>query len=72
MNSKSNQRIIILGAAGFIGYHLSKSIQKLSNINLILVDNFVRSARDSDFNSLTLCENVKFVGIDLSKISLMA
>ena len=66
MNSKSNQRIIILGAAGFIGYHLSKSIQKLSNINLILVDNFVRSARDSDFNSLTLCENVKFVGIDLS------
>ena len=66
MNSKSNQRIIILGAAGFIGYHLSKNLQKLSNTNLILVDNFVRSARDNDFNSLTLCENVQFVEMDLS------
>jgi nucleoside-diphosphate-sugar epimerase len=66
MNSKSNQRIIILGAAGFIGYHLSKSIQKLSNINLILVDNFVRSARDDDFNALTLFENVQFTEKDLS------
>ena len=66
MNSKSNQRIIILGAAGFIGYHLSKSIQKHSNTNLILVDNFVRSARDIDFNSLTLFENVEFMEKDLS------
>ena len=66
MNTKPYQRIVILGAAGFIGYHLSKSLQVLPGIKLILIDNFVRSDRDNDFNLLTLFANVQFMEKDLS------
>ena len=42
-------RVVILGAAGFIGYHLAKSLAVEAKVDLLLVDNFIRGANDEDF-----------------------
>jgi nucleoside-diphosphate-sugar epimerase len=66
MSTSYNQRIVVLGAAGFIGFHLSTKLQDFKNINLVLVDNFVRSSNDKDFQLLTLKPNIIFSDKDLS------
>ena len=64
-------RILITGAAGFMGYHLSKSLSsKFSNSEFILVDNFARGIRDADFSKLILHDNIIFHEIDLNKSDL--
>jgi len=66
--SKYN-RIVILGAAGFIGYHIAKSLATEAKIDLLLVDNFLRGTKDGDFIRLSGLQNVKFIELDLSKES---
>ena len=66
MGASSNQRIVVLGAAGFIGFHLSRKLQELNNVNLVLVDNFIRSSNDSEFKLLLLKPNIEFFDKDLS------
>ena len=66
MSSNFKQRIVVLGAAGFIGYHLSRKLSEMKNIDLILFDNFVRSTRDKEFKLLLLKKNVKFINADLT------
>ena len=46
VKTKDEQRIVILGAAGFIGYHLAKSLAVEAKVDLLLVDNFIRGAND--------------------------
>jgi nucleoside-diphosphate-sugar epimerase len=58
MGTSSNQRIVVLGAAGFIGFHLSRKLQELNNVNLVLVDNFIRSSNDNEFKLLLLKPNI--------------
>ena len=62
-------RVVILGAAGFIGYHIAKSLAVETKIDLLLVDNFIRGAKDDDFLRLSSLHNVSFVELDLSKES---
>ena len=61
-----NKRVVILGAAGFIGFHLSRKIQEIEGVKLVLVDNFVRGDSDDEFNALLDKQNVQFVNKDLS------
>jgi len=53
-------RVVILGAAGFIGYHLAKSLAVEAKVDLLLVDNFIRGANDEDFLKLSGLQNVNF------------
>lgn len=62
-------RVVILGAAGFIGYHLAKSLAVEAKVDLLLVDNFIRGANDEDFLKLSGLQNVNFSELDLSKES---
>jgi nucleoside-diphosphate-sugar epimerase len=62
-------RVVILGAAGFIGYHLAKSLAVEAKVDLLLVDNFIRGANDEDFLKLSGLQNVNFAELDLSKES---
>lgn len=66
MGISSNQRIVVLGASGFIGFHLSRKLQELNNVNLVLVDNFIRSSNDNEFKLLLLKPNIQFYDKDLS------
>ena len=66
MNNIPNQRIVILGAAGFIGYHISNRLKDFNHFNLVLIDNFARSNRDDEFNKLILSQNVTFMDTNLS------
>ena len=44
--------ILITGAAGFIGFHLSEKLSNYKNINLILCDNFSNSKNDNYLKEL--------------------
>jgi len=62
-----NQRYVVLGAAGFIGYHLSCALSKQTAAELLLVDSLIRGSKDTLFSELTKKENVSFKKLDLSK-----
>lgn len=59
-----NNRIVIFGAAGFIGFHLASALAKNEHAELVLVDNFARSEFDSDFKTLISRANCKFIKAD--------
>lgn len=61
------QRIIVLGAAGFIGFHLSKRLSELNHVDLVLVDNLIRGVEDKEFKKLIEKESVSFKELDLSR-----
>lgn len=60
------KKILITGAAGFIGYHLSSRLVK-KNFKLILIDNLTRGKKDKFFKKLIKNKNVKFINKDLTK-----
>ena len=59
-------RVVILGAAGFVGYHLAEKISENPNANVILVDNFLRGENDSEFAELIKKSNCTFFPLDLT------
>jgi UDP-glucose 4-epimerase len=58
------KKILITGGAGFIGYHLTKSLYK--NNKLFLFDNLERGQKDKSLKNM-LNKNVKFINKDLTK-----
>ncbi len=66
MKSKLSSRVVVLGAAGFIGFHLSKALAKMKSVDLLLVDNFIRGDEDDAFKSITKFKNVTFYNLDLA------
>ena len=62
---QNTNRIVILGAAGFIGYHLARYLHKNCNNEILLVDNFVRGINDADFIELVNLDRIKFKDLDL-------
>lgn len=66
--SLCNSRTVVLGAAGFIGFHLAKRLVE-SGQNVVGVDNFLRGNNDEDHARLASMENYKFISLDLTKES---
>ena len=59
------KRILITGAAGFIGFHLARKLFDEGH-ELILVDNLSRGRIDDDFSRLVDCKRIKFINEDLT------
>lgn len=59
------KKILITGAAGFIGLHLAKKLSVYCKVDLI--DNFFRAKKDDEFNEIIKKKNVNFFNYDLSK-----
>tara|TARA_Y100000768_G_C23947001_1_gene668115 strand:+ start:299 stop:1252 length:954 start_codon:yes stop_codon:yes gene_type:complete len=57
-------KILIIGGAGFIGFHLAKKLS-ISN-DILIIDNLSRGKLDKDFKELLNNRNVKFKNIDLT------
>jgi UDP-glucose 4-epimerase/UDP-glucuronate decarboxylase len=58
-------RVVITGAAGFIGYHLARQLADQEK-EVILCDNLLRGQADDQFAALIRRPNVTFVNIDLT------
>jgi nucleoside-diphosphate-sugar epimerase len=60
------KRIMITGAAGFIGYHLALRLADRSDVELVLVDNFLRGVDDPPYRELCARPNVTAFDVDLA------
>jgi nucleoside-diphosphate-sugar epimerase len=59
-------RILVTGAAGFIGYHLACRLARDSDTRLVLVDNFIRGENDELYRRLCRLPNVEAYEADLA------
>ena len=59
-------KILITGAAGFIGFNLAKSLYN-KKFKLVLLDNLSRGKMDKNFKNFCKLKSVKFNRIDLTK-----
>lgn len=59
------QKILILGGAGFIGFHLSRRLAEAGH-DLVLVDDFSRGRKDADLEALLARPNVSVRTADLT------
>ena len=59
-------RILITGAAGFVGCHLSARLADNPGNSLLLLDNYSRGRKDEDFEALLARPNVSFQQADLT------
>lgn len=60
------KRILITGAAGFVGCHLARELSEVADNQLVLVDNFARGRLDEDFEAVTSRSNVQLLSADLT------
>jgi UDP-glucose 4-epimerase len=67
VKTKDNRRIVILGAAGFIGYHLAKFLNETCELEILLIDNFVRGENDAEFKKLIKSKKIVFKELDLTQ-----
>jgi nucleoside-diphosphate-sugar epimerase len=65
-------RIMVTGAAGFIGYHLARRLQQQGDAQLVLVDNFARGEDDEAYRRLCRMPNVEAHEADLTDPSHVA
>ncbi len=63
----TDQRILVTGAAGFLGYHLSRALAARAGTQLFCVDNFERGADDKHYRALLDLPNVIGIALDLSR-----
>jgi len=66
MPNATMTRIVILGAGGFIGFHLASALSHSAHLELLLIDNFLNSEHDTEFSKLICKPNVKYKYLDLS------
>jgi nucleoside-diphosphate-sugar epimerase len=59
-------RIMVTGAAGFIGYHLARRLARQPGTRLVLVDNFARGKDDELYGRLCGESNVEAYDVDLT------
>lgn len=52
------KKILITGAAGFIGLHLAKKLSVYCKVDLI--DNFFRAKKDDEFNEIIKKKKCQF------------
>jgi nucleoside-diphosphate-sugar epimerase len=59
--------VLLLGGAGFIGYHIAKYLTGKKDYNLTIADDFSSGDRDSDFTVLCNTYSIKIIDADFSK-----
>ncbi len=59
-------KVLITGAAGFVGCHLATELCQREGYDLTLVDNFVRGRHDVDLATLLDHPNVRLISADLA------
>ncbi len=64
----SKKRVLITGAAGFIGYHLARHLlEKYGNeCEFVLVDNLQKGGMDEEFKNLIEDRRISFKNLDLT------
>ncbi len=60
------QKILITGGAGFIGYHLARTLAKNQAIRITLADNLSRGRIDAELKQLLRRPNVRLISCDLT------
>lgn len=63
------KRVLVTGAAGFLGFHLARAISRRGDHEVICVDSFVRGERDEHLDALCRRSNVAMIEADLSNES---
>jgi nucleoside-diphosphate-sugar epimerase len=67
MNTIQKITVLILGGAGFIGYHIAHYLAKNRDYTLTIVDDFSNGPGDRDFQNLCDKYNIQVIAADLSK-----
>jgi nucleoside-diphosphate-sugar epimerase len=62
----SRHSALILGGAGFIGYHIARYLAGNRRYDLTIADDFSGGCRDKDFEQLCSQNNIRIVTADLS------
>ena len=60
-----DKRLVFLGGAGFIGYHLASAFSQDITKQVLIVDNLVRGSADELFQELIDKRNVTFINADI-------
>jgi nucleoside-diphosphate-sugar epimerase len=60
------RRVLVTGAAGFLGFYLAQLLARNSDTKVICVDNFIRGEPDEAYRELTARANVERVDMDLN------
>jgi len=66
INCGLKPRIVVLGAAGFIGFFIAEEFTR-NGFEVVVIDNLVRGEKDKDFNQLIQSQNTTFCELDLSQ-----
>ncbi|MBI4222428.1 MAG: NAD-dependent epimerase/dehydratase family protein [Planctomycetes bacterium] len=61
-------KVLITGAAGFIGYHLSSKLAQDDNNEIYILDSLSRGRADDELKKLISRSNVRFFNIDLTDL----
>ena len=71
-NWRLMMRILVTGAAGFLGFHLARALAGRTDVELFCVDNFIRGEDDEPYRALTARSNVTRIDADLASESAVA
>lgn len=63
------KKVLVIGGAGFIGYHLTKFLAEQRDYQITIADNFFRGKMDEDLSKLVEDNEVKVVKADLTEAS---
>jgi nucleoside-diphosphate-sugar epimerase len=72
MNNAEKKSVLILGGAGFIGYHIAHYLAENRDYALTIADDFSNGPGDRDFQNLCGKYNIQVITADLSKPSSFA
>ncbi len=61
------KKVLIIGGAGFLGYHLTKKLLLKKKYKITLLDNFSRGKKDKYFRELMTNKNINLINQDLTK-----
>jgi nucleoside-diphosphate-sugar epimerase len=61
--------VLLLGGAGFIGYHIAKYLVENKDYDLTIADDFSSGSRDPDFTALCNAYGISIIDADLCKQS---
>jgi nucleoside-diphosphate-sugar epimerase len=59
-------KVMVTGAAGFLGFALAKKLAETPTNTVVCVDNFIRGTDDPEFKTLVSQKNIEFHNVDLN------